>query len=387
MGRRLTPDLFSTETVMFKKISLTGIILVIILGPIVLIKFLQINSLISMGKAGAAAGMPATPVATYVAAAQEWEETISAIGSLQAVQGVTLAAELGGTVVEIAVENGAAVAKDDVVVRLDTSVEQAQLAAAEANLKLAQLQLDRSKSLLSQATISQAEFDTADASAKASAAQLANIRAQIAKKTLRAPFAGRVGIRTVNLGQTLSAGTLVIPLQSLDPIFIDFNLPQQRLASVTAGQELRVTIDGISAPFVGKITAINPEVDPVTRNVRVQGTLANPGEKLRPGMFAEIAVVQPVKRQVVAVPATAIIYAPFGDSVYVVEEKDGKTIARQQFVRLSGARGDFVAIADGIAAGARVVSAGAFKLQNGASVTPNDAMQPEASLTPTPKNT
>lgn len=370
---------------MFKKLSLTGILLLIILGPVVLIKVLQIKSLISMSKSGS--GMPPTAVATFVAATQEWEETVTAIGSLQAVQGITLAAELGGTVVEIAVENGARVAKDDVVVRLDTSVEQAQLAAAEANLRLAQLQLDRSKTLLDQATISQSEFDTADASAKASAAQVANIRALIAKKTLRAPFAGRVGIRTVNLGQSLSAGTAVIPLQSLDPIFIDFNLPQQRLATVNAGQQVRVTIDGIAIPFTGKITAINPEVDPVTRNVRVQGTLENPGEKLRPGMFAEVAVVQPIKRQVVAVPATAVLYAPFGDSVYVVEEKDGKTIARQQFVRLAGARGDFVAIADGIAAGARVVSAGAFKLQNGASVTPNDAMQPEASLTPTPKNT
>ncbi|MBC8008843.1 MAG: efflux RND transporter periplasmic adaptor subunit [Burkholderiales bacterium] len=372
---------------MFKKLSLTGIILVVVLGPIVLIKFLQISSLIAMGKAMETGGMPPTPVATFVAAAQEWEETIPSVGSLKAVQGVTLSAELGGTVVEIAVENGAAVEKGALLVRLDTSVEEAQLAATEANLKLSQLQLDRSKSLLAQSTISQSEFDSADASAKAAAAEVANIQAQLAKKTIRAPFAGRVGIRMVNLGQTLAAGAQVIPLQALDPIFIDFNLPQQRLSSIAVGQALRLKIEGLDEPFEGKITAINPEVDASTRNVRVQGTLANPAEKLRPGMFADVLLVRPEKLQVVAVPVTAIIYAPFGDSVYVVEEKDGKTIARQQFVRLGGTRGDFVAITGGITAGARVVSAGAFKLQNNAPVIIDDKMQPEASLTPKPNNT
>ncbi len=372
---------------MLKKLSLTGAILALVLGPIVGIKFLQISSLIAMGAEMEKAGQPPTPVATYVAAEQEWEDTLSAVGSLQAVQGVTLSAELGGTVVEIAVENGAAVKKDDLLVRLDTSVEQAQLTAAEANLKLAELQLDRSKSLLAQKTISQSEFDSADAGAKAAVAQVENIRAQIAKKNIRAPFAGRVGIRMVNLGQTLSAGAQVIPLQALDPIFIDFNLPQQRLATLEVGQALRVKIDGVAEPFAGKVTAINPEVDAVTRNVRVQGTLANPAERLRPGMFAEVELVQNSARKVLAVPATAVVYAPFGDSVYVVEEKEGKLIARQQFVRLGASRGDFVAIVDGIAAGARVVSAGAFKLMNNAPVMIDDKMQPEASLNPKPKNT
>jgi membrane fusion protein (multidrug efflux system) len=371
---------------MFKKLSLTGLLLVALLSPIILIKFLQISSLIAMGKAMEASGMPPAPVATYVAAKQEWEDTLTAVGSLQAVQGVNLAAELGGTVVEIAVENGARVAKDDLLVRLDTSVEHAQLAAAEANLKLATLQLERSKSLLAQNTISQSEFDSAEATANAAAAEVANLSAQLAKKTLRAPFAGRVGIRTVNLGQTLAAGASVIPLQALDPIYIDFSLPQQQLATLAAGQALRVKIDGVDAAFSGLVTAINPEVDPVTRNVRVQGTLANPDEKLRPGMFAEVAVVQPSVRKVLAIPVTAIVYAPFGDSVYVIEEKDGKTIARQQFVRLAGARGDFVAVAEGISAGARVVSAGVFKLMNNAAVTIDDKMQPEVSLTPKPRN-
>ncbi|MCU0792782.1 MAG: efflux RND transporter periplasmic adaptor subunit [Opitutaceae bacterium] len=372
---------------MFKKLSLTGLILLAVLGPIVGIKVLQIGSLIAMGKEQQAAGMPPTPVATYVANEQNWEEIIQTVGSLQAVQGVTLSAELGGTVVEIAVENGAAVAKDALLVRLDTSVEEAQLAASEANLTLARLQLDRSRSLLGQNTISRAEFDAAEATAKAAEAEVAHIRAQIARKTIRAPFAGRVGIRMINLGQTISPGAQLLPLQSLDPIFIDFTVPQQRIASLAVGQSLRVKVDGLDAPFEGKVTAINPEVDALTRNVRVQGTLANADEKLRPGMFAEVTLVQASVRKVVAVPATAVMHAPFGDSVYVVEEQEGRLVARQQFVRLGDARGDFIAIVDGISAGARVVSAGAFKLRNNSPVVIDDTMQPEAKLAPSPRNT
>ncbi len=372
---------------MSKKLSVTGIILAATLGPIVGIKFLQINSLQAYTKAGEEAGMPPTVVASAVAAEQEWEDTLRAVGSLQAVQGVTLAAELGGTVVEIGVDNGAAVEKGALLVRLDTSVEEAQLEAAEANLKLANLERERSQALLAENTISQAEFDAKDASAKAAAAEVANIKAQLAKKTIRAPFAGRVGIRMVNLGQTLSAGAPVIPLQSLDPIFIDFTLPQQRIAALTSGQALRVKVDGLDATFEGKVTAINPEVDSDTRNVRVQGTLANPDEKLHPGMFAEVTLVQATKRKVIAVPATAVISAPFGDSIYVVEQKDGKTIARQQFVRIGDSQGDFVAVVDGLAPGTRVVSAGAFKLMNNAPIAIDDKMQPDASLTPKPRNT
>jgi membrane fusion protein (multidrug efflux system) len=372
---------------MLKKLIITVAILSAILGPVVGIKFFQISSLISSAKAMETAGMPPSPVATALAAEQEWEETYAAVGSLKAVQGVTLAAELGGTVVEITVENGAAVQKDDVLVRLDTSVEDARLASAEASLRLAELQLERSRSLLAQNTVSQSEFDSAEAAEKAASAEVRHVRAQLAKKTLRAPFAGRVGIRMVNLGQTLAAGASVIPLQSLDPIFIDFNLPQQRLGGLATGQTVRVTLDGIDETFSGLVTAINPEVDPVTRNVRVQGTLANPAERLRPGMFAEVAVVRPTVRKVLVVPATAVLHAPFGDSVYVVEEKDGKLFARQRFIRLAGARGDFLAVAEGLSAGDRVVSAGAFKLTNNAPVVVDDKMQPEASLNPKPKNT
>lgn len=372
---------------MFKKLSVTGIVLAAVVGPIVGLKVLQITSLVAYGKAAEAAGQAPTAVASAAVVEQEWEDSLRAVGSLQAVQGVTLAAELGGTIVEIGVENGAAVKKGDLLVRLDTSVEEAQLAATEANLKLAQLEMDRSKTLLGQNTISQAEFDSRDAASKAAAAEVANVKAQLAKKAIRAPFAGRVGIRMVNLGQTIAAGTELIPLQSLDPIFIDFTLPQQRVASVKPGQLVRVKVDGLEGDFEGKVTAINPQVDATTRNVRIQGTLANADEKLRPGMFAEVAIVSPEKRKVVAVPSTAIVFAPFGDSVYVVEEKDGKTVARQQFVRLGETKGDFVAVVDGLKPGQRVVSAGAFKLQNNAPITLDDKMQPEASLEPKPKNT
>lgn len=369
-----------------KKTLLAIGLLLFFVGPVVGIKVLQIGSLIAYGKDMQAAGYPATAVATALASEQTWENTLSAVGSLRPVQGVTLSAELGGKVVEIAVENGAAVKAGDLLVKLETSTEEAQLASAEASERLAQVNLDRSRGLLDKNTIAQSEFDAADATYKQAVAQTANIRAQLNKKTIRAPFTGRVGIRLINLGQTLGVGDPIIPLQSLDPIFVDFTLPQQRLSAISVGQAVRLTIDGVVSSVEGKVTAINPEVDSATRSVRLQATLANPDERLRPGMFAQVALVLPEQSKVLVVPTTALVRAPFGDSVFVVEKKDDKLIARQQFVRLGETRGDFTVVTQGIKAGDRVVSAGAFKLINGASVAPNDEMQPKPSLEPKPGN-
>lgn len=371
---------------MVKKILLTLLILGIALGPVIGLKVVQIGSLIAYAQEMQAGGMPPTAVASAVAEEQSWENLITSVGTVKPVQGVTLAAELGGTIVEIAVENGAAVKKGDLLVRLDTSTEQAQLAAAEANVQLARVSLDRARDLLAKNTVAQAEFDAAEASFKQAVAQAENIRALIAKKQIRAPFDGRVGIRLVNLGQTIRDGDAVIPIQSLDPVFVDFHVPQQQLAQLSPGLRTRVQVDGIDGVVEGRITAINPQVDPTTRNVLVQATLPNPGEKLRPGMFGRVAVVLPTTEQVVAIPATAVVRAPYGDSVYLVEEKDGQKIARQQFVRLGPSRGDFIAVTHGLKPGDRVVSAGAFKIRNGVPVVLNDEMQPKPSLTPNPRN-
>jgi membrane fusion protein (multidrug efflux system) len=273
-----------------------------------------------------------------------------------------------------------------VLLELDTTQEQADLASAMAALRLAKINLDRNKGLLEKRIIAQSEYDSAAATFDQEQAKTATLRATIAKKVIRAPFSGRVGIRTVNLGQTVKAGDELIPLHSSDPIYVEFSVPQTRLESISVGQTIRVTTDGVKEPVEGLITAVNPVVDEATRTARVQGTLRNKDGILRAGLFAEVEVVLPQRLDVVAVPISSIINAAYGDSIFIVEEKDGKLTVRQQFVKLGRKRGDFIAVTMGLNAGDRVVSAGAFKLTNGAAVIVNDAMQPEPSLNPTPDN-
>jgi len=350
------------------------------------LKVFQIGNLIGFATAAEAAGMPPTPVATSVAVGETWEETLKFTGSLRAVQGVTLTAELPGTVVKLAVENGAVVKEGEVLLELDTTLEQADLASAMAGLRLAKINLERNKELLDKRIVAQSEYDTAVATFDQEQAKAVTLQATIAKKIIRAPFAGQAGLRKVNLGQTVAAGDELIPLHSSDPIYVEFSVPQTRLDSISVGQTLRVLTDGVKEPVTGEITAINPVVDEATRSARVQGTLRNEDGRLRAGLFAEVEVVMPEKLEVVSVPMSSILNAAYGDSVYVIEEKDGKMVARQQFVQLGRNRGDFVAVIKGLSAGDRVVSAGAFKLTNGATVLINDEMQPEASLEPTPDN-
>ncbi len=370
----------------WKKIALTVGGLVVLLGGIVALKATQIGSLIGFSTAMEKAGMPPSPVATVVAVQAAWEETLKFTGSIRAVQGVTLTVELPGKVLRIGVENGAQVKQGDVLMELDTTQEQADLASAEAGLRLAKLNLDRNKGLLDKRIIAQSEYDSVAAIFDQEQAKTATIRATIAKKIIRAPFTGRVGIRTVNLGQTVKAGDELIPLHSSDPIYVEFSVPQTRLDSISVGQTIRVTTDGLKMPVVGLITAINPVVEEATRTARVQGTLENKEGLLLAGLFAEVEVVLPEKVDVVAVPISAVTAAAYGDSIFVIEENGDKLTARQQFVKLGRKRGDFVSVTKGLNSGDRVVSAGAFKLTNGAPVVVNDAMQPEASLAPTPEN-
>jgi membrane fusion protein (multidrug efflux system) len=323
--------------------------------------------------------------------AAEWQASRSAIGSLVADRGVTLGAELPGTVREIAFESGAAVRKGQVLVKLDTSTEEAQLAAATADAALAKLNLKRVRALRAGGSVPQAELDAADARAKAASAQAASLRAIIAKKTIRAPFDGRISIRQVELGQVVSPGTAIASLQSVSPIHADFWVPQQALADLARGQRVRLRTDAWpDASWEGEVTTVNPEVDPATRNVRVRATVANADGRLRPGMFANVEVLSDERRQVLVIPATAVIFAPYGDSVFAIEErKDDKTgrsapVARQKFVRLGDRRGDFVAVASGLAAGETIVASGAFKLRNGMAVAVNGATGRGAELAPKP---
>jgi membrane fusion protein, multidrug efflux system len=373
---------------MKKPIIFAIIGLLVVVGILAGIKYLQIGTMIAQGKQM----VPPPETVTSAAVTQEsWETVLTAVGSLDAVQGVTITAEVTGKVARIAFEPGSRVAAGDLLVQQDISEENARLRSAQATAKLAQINFDRSKKLLPEKVISQSDYDNNRAKLTQALAEVDNIKAIIAKKTIRAPFAGRLGIRMVNLGQVINDGQEIVTLQSLDPIFADFLLPQQQLAQIREGLEVRVTSDALPGKeMIGKITAINPKVDAATRNIRVQATLSNPDEQLRPGMYANVAVVLPHKEVVLAIPATAVLYAPYSDSVFVIEAakgKDGKPAGqavRQQFVRLGEKRGDFIAVTSGLKPDETVVSTGVFKLRNGQAVVVDNKLAPAFKLAPQP---
>lgn len=353
------------------------------------VKILQIRKMASMPQ-----GMPPTTVSSAVVREENWAPVLSSVGSISAVQGAVVASELGGVVSQIAFANGGAAKKGDLLVQLDASAEEAQMHSAEADLELARADVKRSRDLLARKVISKAEIDAAESKLKQKEATVDQMRSMISKKTVRAPFDGQLGIRQVNVGQMINAGQQVVPLTSLDPVFADFALPQQYLGKLSDGLEIRVTTDALPGRvFTGKLSAINSMVDASTRNVTLQATLANPDHVLRPGMFAKVEVVLPQKEKTLVVPGSAISYAPFGDSVFVIEKKkDEKTgkesqTIRQQFVRLGEGRGDFVSVTQGLKAGETIVSTGVFKLRNGMMVTINNELAPKPQLNPTPADT
>ncbi len=372
-----------------KKILLAFVGLAVLIGIIGGIKFLQIRTMIEQG---ASFVPPPTKVTVTEVQADKWESVLRSVGSLVAVQGVTVAADLPGKVVEILFEAGGRVEAGDLLLQQEIRSEEAQLPGAEAAVVLAKSNLDRARQLLARKVIPVAEYDAAVAEHRQAVAQADNIRAAINKKKIRAPFAGRLGIRLVNLGQYLKEGDGIVSLQSLDPIYVNFQLPQHDLVHLRTGLPVRLTFDSLPGETIeGEITTVNPEVDPVTRNIRVQATISNPGDFLRPGMYADVAVVLPEERRVLAIPATAVLYAPYGDSVFIVEEKkdeSGKVnkALRQQFVRLGEGRGDFMAVTEGLQEGVTVVSTGVFKLRNGMAVEIDNSLAPDFVLQPKPEN-
>ena len=375
---------------MKRKIIVAIVIVLAIVAVLAGVKTWQIRTLIAAGQAFAP---PPETISAAVAHEEKWPDTLTAIGSINAVQGVTVSPEIAGTVSEIAFESGAVVAKGDLLVRLDTSSEEAQLRGAEAQVDLARLNAVRDRQLRANNTVSQSELDTAEAALKQEQANADNIRATIEKKTIRAPFAGQLGIRLVNLGELLDAGKPIVSLQALSPVFSDFSLPQQDLARLKTGLAVRVTSDSYPGrSFDGTLTAINPDLDAMTRSVRLQATFENAEKQLHPGMFVRVEVVFPEEQTVLAIPATAILSAPYGDSVYVIESHPGKnggkpeTVVTQKFVRTGRSRGDFISVETGLKAGDRVVSAGVFKLRNGMSVQENNDLVPKAVEKPSPSD-
>ena len=358
-----------------------------IIGILAAIKVTQFRA---MGAASKSFAIPPESVTSAKVEAVEWQASRSAVGTLVAVRTVTLGSEVAGMVREIGFDSGMFVRKRDMLVKLDTSAEEGQLAAARADASLARASLERARALRASKTNSPADLDAAEAKAKQTAANVVTLQATIAKKTIRVPFDGRISIRQVELGQVLAPGTPIASLVAIHPIHAEFWLPQQALAELRLDMPARLRTDVFpNATWEGAVTVINPEVDVNTRNVRVRATFSNTDGRLRPGMFVNVDVLSPDKRIVQVIPSTAVLYAPYGDSVFAIEEKkDDKgsagLIAHQKFVRLGERRGDLVSVVSGLNTGETIVSSGAFKLRNGMPVVVRNELAPKVEVSPTP---
>lgn len=374
---------------MWKKILLTLVGVVLVVGAIVYSKLGQFTA---MGEAAANMQPPPEVVTAMVVGPDSWEQSIRAVGSLTAVQGVTISAEVPGRVKSITFESGASVKAGDPLVELDTSSETADLRSAEAGAALANANLKRSRELAKRQLVTPAEVDTARAQAREAIAEVQMKRSNLALKTIRAPFDGRLGLRQINIGQVVSSLDPIVSLQTLDPIYVTFAVPQQDLNRISVSMPVRLRTDAVAGEvFEGAITAISPEVDPVTRNATVRALISNPAGRLNAGMFAEVEAILPKSLPVLAIVSSAVQYAPFGNSVFVIEEKAGEgdeksLTLRQQFVRLGQAKGDFVEVLDGLKEGDQIVTSGAFKLRTGMAVKIDNALAPKPSLNPSPSN-
>ncbi len=343
-----------------------------VIAGLVYVKYAQISSLINMGEAMAESGPPPEAVSTAIAGEQRWEASVSTVGTIASSKGVAISTEVAGVVTAIQFESGATVDKGAVLLQLDARVEKAQLSSAQVRRNLASSTAKRARALAASGATSQAQIDADESAWESATAEVEVLKAQIARKTIRAPFAGRLGIREVDLGQYLNPGTTLTTLESVEGVYVDFDLPQQQ--QVARGMKVRVTVTG-RPEFLGdgEIVAIEPKIDPTTRTLKLRATMTNAADDFQPGMFVSVAVLRSEDVQVVAVPATAIVYATYGDSVFIVEPAaDGGAdgpggepvmVARQQFVRLGGRRGDYVAVLEGVTAGQELVTAGAFKLR------------------------
>jgi membrane fusion protein, multidrug efflux system len=378
-----------------KKFIITILLMIVVVGLIygglVFFKVNQIMGFAQLAKSGAFLPPP-TAVTTTVAEKSQWQPTLETIGTVTAINGVTISTDLAGIVSKIAFESGSQVKAGDLLVQLNTDQEQAQLAQAEAQRDWTQITLTRNQELVAKKTVSQSDYDSATAQFHQAQATVDQFKALIARKTLRAPFAGVVGIRQINLGQYLNTGDAVVTLQSFDPIYVNFSLPQQNLSQLTVGQSVEINMDAYGDKvFPGKVTAINSLVDQNSRNVQIQATLPNSETQLRPGMYAKVKVVLPEAQEVVAIPSSSIHYAPYGDSVFIVSDlksDDGKTFkgVKEQFVKLGQSKGDLTAIVSGLKPGDEVVTSGVFRLRSGEAIIVNNKATPGSETSPTPSD-
>ncbi|MDE2030142.1 MAG: efflux RND transporter periplasmic adaptor subunit [Alphaproteobacteria bacterium] len=332
--------------------------------------------------------MPQPPqtVSTTLAGEQMWQQEVDAVGTVRAVNGADLSSELSGIVESIDFSSGADVKKGDILVQLRDEDDTAKLQALQAAASLAATTLTRDRKQLAVQAISQATFDKDQATLDSDNAQVSQQQAIIDKKTIRAPFAGHLGIRQVDIGQYVAAGTPLVTLQQLNPIYVDFNVPEQALAQLSVGQKIAARCDAApNAVFDGTISSINSKIDEATRNVQVRASFKNPDEKLLPGMFARVSITTGAPQELITLPATAITYNPYGDTVFLAEKgKDGKLAARQTFVTVGQTRGDQVSVLSGVKKGDEVVTSGQLKLHNGTPLTVNNKVQPADISNPKP---
>ena len=318
--------------------------------------------------------MPPVTVSTTIATTETWSPNINSVGTLRASQGVNVTAQEVGMITELRFESGALVAAGDVLARQYVDDERAQLAALEADVRLAELNLERAQDLLKKDLSSQFEYDTRKTDRDRAVAQARSVRLVIDKKTIRAPFTGRIGIREVDLGEYIEPGDPIVRLEALDRILVDFPVPQRSVGLLRVGQPLVIRVDAYPGKeFGGRVTAISPQVRSQTRDVRLEGLVENETEALLPGMFAEVAIQLPVQERVVTLPQSTIVYSPYGNSVFAIREaadENGEMVltADAVFVQIGDTRGDQVAIVSGIASGVRIVTAGQIKLRNGTRV-------------------
>jgi membrane fusion protein (multidrug efflux system) len=355
-----------------KRLIIVLVALTLLYGGIFGWKYIQSQ------KSAARASMPPPPatVATARVQPETWQPRLSAVGSLVATQGVFVSNEIAGQVTDIRFESGQAVAAGELLVQLDDDVDRASLASLLAEQRLADIQFQRAAKLVNEKLVSRSDYDAAKAALDSAAAQVDSQRARISKKAIRAPFTGLLGIRRVDLGQYLAPGSEIVSLQSLDPIYAEYSLPERHLSELAVAQPVEVSVAAYPGrTFAGRISAVSPRIDVSTRSVRLRATLENPQQLLRPGMFAEVHTLLPARGNVLTLPARAITYNPYGDSVFAVEENDGTLRVQRRQVQTGEERGGRVEIVTGLEAGAQVVAAGQNKLRNGQSVEIDNSVE------------
>jgi len=357
-----------------------------ILAGLVITKLEQFDAMAEAGKNG---GPPPSTVSVTTPQTGTWETRYKSVGSIEPVRGILIETEGPGVIDTINFENGQKVKKNELLVQLDIDVEKAQLRAAEATVQLSKTEFARATRLRESGNVPQSDLDRAAADLERAEAEIQNLKALIARKTIKAPFDGRLGIRQINLGQYVPTGAPIVSLQADEQVYVNFSLPQKVLSKIQTGMKLEVVSDAYpERTFVGSLTAISPEIDPATRSVALQGALDNPESLLRSGLFVNIELVSDQAEEVLLIPSTAILYAPYGNSVYVVESQksedgsEARLIAKQKFIRIGRARGDFVSVLSGLEPDEQIVSSGAFKLRNGAAIIINNELEPKAQLDP-----